>query len=113
MTDWKLIEAEDIDATMDDSGLYVIVSRVEGIGPDLAGDMTQPIVRVRADLMANDLHGDVPRVSFTGTANNVRKNLVQYLQEHHGGLRHISMEHASYIGYELLRAEKEVGFKQD
>ena len=98
---WQLIEATDVDCTMDDSGVYTIISR-------LALKYGCSRGTVRADLMTTD--GDVPLVSFIGTANNVRKRLIHWLEVDG---QWISMEHASYIGYELARAESDVDYVQD
>lgn len=105
---WELKQADNIEATLDDSGVYVFIHRVveHTAHKGYVGD----IVRVRADLMATD--GDSPIVSFIGSANNVRKHLIGYLW-HHTHRYPISTEHASYIGYELLRAETDPRYVQD
>lgn len=98
---WCLIEATDVDCTMDDSGVYTVIHRaVQGNG----------VVFVRADLMTTD---DEPLVSFIGTANNVRQRLIAWMVSNLVQYRDISWEHASYIGYELLRAETDPSYVQD
>lgn len=106
---WRLIEVNDVEFTPDDSGVYVIINRVctQQIHKEYAGE----IVRVRADLMQSGTHE--PIVSFIGKADNVRKHLIRFLQEHFGGLNHPSMEHASYIGWELHRAEVDPNYVQE
>lgn len=101
---WSLIEATDVDCTMDDSGVYTIISRIKPHPSRNTAD-------VRADLMQTD--GDVPLISFIGTANNVRKRLIAWLSAIGYGRRWISREHASYIGYELHRAESDADYVQD
>jgi len=96
---WELREVKDTECTMDDSGVYTVIHRTaDG--------------RVRADLMA--VKGSEPIVSFIGTANAVRKALIRYLSNNRIGTHpYISQEHASYIGYELLRAEMDPNYVQD
>ena len=108
MGQWTLVEATDIDATLDDSGVYVVINRkVEKlIHKGIAGE----VIRIRADLM--DQHTQEPIVSFIGTANNVRKHLIAFMNGSPDILP-LSYEHTSYIGYELLRAERTVNYVQD
>ncbi len=105
---WELREATDRDCTLDDSGVYVVVHRIDARG------LTPP-VQVRADLMTIDGQPYVPIVSFVGTANNVRKHLLAYMVNdyQHGRTGPVSPEHASYIGYELARAESDPNYVQD
>ena len=104
---WKLIEAMPVEATMDNSGIYVIINRLgrHRPCPDLVSN-------VRADLMTN---GGLTVVSFIGQAENVRKRLIAYLTENQctGGIGPVSLEHASYIGKELYRASVDPMFVQD
>ena len=103
MSNWILIEATDVECTMDDSGVYTVIHRViEWDGR----------VHVRADLMTD---ADEPLVSFIGTANNVRKRLIDWLRESCNlpPRYPISLEHASYIGYEVQRAELMPDYVQD
>lgn len=102
--DWELVEVEDVECTVDDSGLHVVINRV--VTPRTEG--TACTFRIRADLM----QADDPIVSFIGTANNVRKHLIQYIFENYG-CAVISTEHASYLGYELHRAETTPNYVQD
>ena len=115
---WELREVGDTDCTMDDSGVYVVIHRV--VRPESHKEYSGERVLVRADLqqshMAQTPATDEPIMSFIGTANNVQKHLIRFLQEHYGGCDYgqsISLEHASYIGYELHRAESDPQFVQD
>ena len=120
---WKLIKAEPMEATMDDSGVYVVINRIvtDEVHETYKGKRTyvEQIVRVRADLMGTgtnaDLVGDVPIVSFIGKANDVRKHLIRFIKTYSGlpSLAKLSWEHASYIGYELHRAETDPNYVQD
>lgn len=109
---WELRQAGDIDCTLDASGVYVAIHRV--VRTEVHKEHSGQVVRVRADLMTS---AGEPIVSFIGTANNVRKHLLTFLAlfcweictEGHM----ISHEHASYIGYELLRAETDEHYVQD
>ena len=96
---WTLKHVEESECTMDDSGMYVVVNR--------RNDET-----VRADLMATG--SDRPIRSLEGTANAVRKALIRAIVgECAVAGRFISPEHASYIGYELARAEADADYVQD
>ncbi len=110
--EWELIEVSDSDAILDDSGLYVVVNRVEKT--EHHKEHSGVRVSVRADLMrtCEAIGGDVPIRSFIGTASNVRKALSRFIDEHFG-INHPSLEHMAYIGYELLRAETVANFVQD
>ena len=126
--DWELRQVDDVEAVMDDSGVHVIINRVEipGFHKEYSGIR----VLVRADLMGIDpirrnercatVEGmerpaNKPIMSFQGSANAVRKALIRFLDERDLEIGHtfISKEHASYIGYELHRAESTPGFVQD
>lgn len=108
---WELHKVEDIDATMDDSGVYVVINRVQGVRT--FKDIVADVVQVRANLMGRGLNSsDYPIVSFIGEANAVRKHLIGFLAVHRCEYP-ISAEHASYIGYELLRAETTPHYVQD
>ena len=111
---WELHKVDDIDPTIDDSGVYVVISRVETTRT--FKDMVDYIVTVRADLMGRAGLGSYPIVSFIGEANAVRKHLIRFMEEYPSKTAHrrkISREHASYIGYELLRAENTPHYVQD
>ena len=115
--EWELKQVEDVEAVLDDSGVYVIVHRVERT--ETHKEYSGIRVTVRADLMAmspplrpNLDRTDEPIMSFQGSANAVRKALIRFI----GLTQHIcpvSLEHASYIGYELLRAELTPRYVQD
>ncbi len=116
--DWELRRVEDTDAVIDDSGVYVVVHRVET--PETHKEYSGIRVTVRADLMRVDsepIKGPEEEaaaciMSFQGTANAVRKALARFWSNDNM-YRPISMEHASYIGYELLRAELTPNYQQD
>ncbi len=105
---WELKRVMDVEATMDDSGVYVVINRhLEKQGREASAPW---IVHVRADLMT----GQTPIMSFIGSANAVRKHLIAFLTGRTDGRAwNISKEHASYIGYELLRAETDPNYVQD
>jgi hypothetical protein len=81
---WELIEVTgERDCTMDNSGVYTVINHTSDH-------------KVRVDLMTND---DQPIISWQ--SNNVdalRKEIMLVL-----GLHDISVEHASYIGAEIVR----------
>jgi hypothetical protein len=59
-----------------------------------------------------------PLQSFSGSAENVRKHAMRYLSDEQfnsdDGLQFMSLEHAAYIGYELLKAEiMTINYEQD
>lgn len=116
---WELREVSDVDCTMDDSGVYVVINRV--VRTETHKEYSGERVLVRADLMQvysnriNELKQNVPIVSFIGSANNVRKHLIRFIMERMIPVDQypISHEHASYIGYELLRAETDPNYVQD
>ncbi len=114
---WELRKVEDIECTLDDSGVYAVVNRMV--------HLPQSPVVVRLDLMRtsskesamswNSTGNDEPIMSFVGTANNVRKAVIGYLRYPclSNGAPTISLEHASYIGYELHCAETDPNYVQD
>ena len=106
--EWELRQVEDVEAVLDDSGVYVIVHRIEHT--ETHKEYSGIRVSVRADLMKDD---GSAIVSFEGTANAVRKALIKFLMDRFPNLGLFSREHASYIGYELLRAELTPGYVQD
>ena len=112
---WELRHVDDVEAALDDSGVYVVIHRIET--PETHKEYSGVRVSVRADLMvsANGGEGgtqDEPIVSFQGTAAAVRKALARFIEES-GQVFPITYEHASYIGYELLRAESTPDYVQD
>lgn len=111
MTDWQLHEVEEMECTLDDCNYYVTINRIEERRE--FKDRAATFVKVRADLMIHDHVGVVPVVSFVGSANAVRKHLMKYLTDRMVSLGYPSPEHASYIGYELLRAETTPHYVQD
>lgn len=107
---WELRKVEDdLECTIDSSGVHVVINRLEERRE--IRDYVAEFVTVRADLMTTD--GE-PIVSFSGSANAVRKHLIRYLNMHQLDFQsQISHEHASYIGYELMRAEAMPHYVQD
>lgn len=109
--DWKLNKVEDIECTMDNSGVYTVINRVmetkygKGAGTVLLG--------IRVDILATD--GNLPLQSFQGTGNAVRKHVIRWLNEYEYRIipdKWVSIEHASYIGYEIARAEADQHYIQ-
>ena len=107
---WQLVEVSDVDCTMDDSGVYVVVNRV--VRKETHKQYSGERVLVRADLMTVN---NAPIMSFIGSANNVRKHLIRFIKVYSGipSMAMLSWEHASYIGYELHRAETDPNYVQD
>jgi len=101
---WEIEHVQDVECELDDSGVYVIVHRIakESVHKGIPG----VVVSVRADLMRS--RDNEPIRSWQGSANNVRKHLIRFVRA-----IGISREHASYIGYELLRAELTPDYVQD
>lgn len=91
---WELREAELMECIIDTSGVYTIINRA-------------PDGRVRVDLMYETTE---PIISFIGSAENVRKRLMEYIE-----IRRfeVSLQHAAYMGYELHRAEADRFYVQD
>lgn len=102
---WELKPVKDIDATLDESGVYVVINRI--VTTDTHKQYAGERVVVRADLMTS---AGEPIVSFIGKANAVRKHLIRFNE---GLMPAMSLEHASYIGHELLRAELDPRYVQD
>ena len=118
---WELREVQDTECTMDDSGVYVVVHRV--VTTETHKEYSGERVSVRADLMGQryvDSSGstdgpteDYAIMSWVGTANAVRKALIRFMADPMVRTGYLSPEHASYIGYELLRAETDSNYVQD
>ena len=103
---WRLIRCEEErECTLDDSGIYVLISRHKGEVVNTTS--------VRCDIMDSK---NVPLVSFIGHPNAVRKDVMHWLADkrHRSpqGYR-ISPEHASYIGYELAKAYTDYTYTQE
>ncbi len=113
--EWELRHVEDVEAIMDDSGVYVIIHRVETTETHKGYSGIR--VTVRADLMNSNAEArnmEAPIMSFSGSANAVRKALLRFIDKQFKGWGTMfSHEHASYIGYELLRAELTPNYQQD
>ncbi len=92
---WELHSVKDVECTMDNSGIYTVINRTPGDD-------------IRLDVMDSTENEAVQ--SFQGTANAVRKHSMKWLFDH---CLIISTEHASYIGYELARAESDDNYVQD
>ncbi len=101
-TMWQLHRVDDIEWTPDDSGVYVLIS-----WDLLTGSVRLDVLR-QAD--------NTPLVSFAGRADNVRKAAMAWFEariSQKAGLG-MSLEHASYIGAELERADTErIDYVQD
>lgn len=101
---WQLTHVDDIEHTQDQSGLYVYIN------------WDVKTATVRLDIMCEQ--DAEPLMSFQGKADNVRKHTMRWLSDNVGagngydsaaGTDYvgISLEHASYIGSELARANAE------
>ncbi len=110
---WELHQVSDMECTPDSSGVYVTIHRVseEITHKGIKGSL----VSVRADLWQSvNEETDTPLVSFVGTANAVRKHLIRFLDRAYVTWAvPVSLEHASYIGYELHRAEVTENYVQE
>ena len=108
---WELREVEDIECTLDDSGVYTVIHRIKTRYGNYRQTPIAP-VHVRLDLITASVE---PLMSWQGTANNVRKAVIAFLDERNDEYYccDISAEHASYIGYELHRAETDPNYVQD
>ncbi len=92
---------DDLVHTLDGSGVRVVISRIKETRT--FKDIEEDFFSVRVDLMDNLTADDEePIALFQGSANAVRTHLMWFIM----GRYNISPEHASYIGYELLRAEQ-------
>ena len=113
--EWELRHVEDTAAVLDDSGVYVVVHRVET--PETHKEYSGIRVSVRADLMRSGTSIELvePIMSFQGSAVAIRKAIVRFIgnRKAYDSDWGISTEHAAYIGYELHRAESTPGFVQD
>lgn len=104
--DWEIENVGMQEATMDDSDVYVVINRQES--EHVHKGIWGTILRVRVDVMRS---GDnMPIRSFIGRANDVRKAVIGFICRY---THSISYEHASYIGWEICRAESDPGFVQD
>ncbi len=112
MKAWELIEAEQIECVLDDSGVYTMIHRKTS--DQVHKGYPDSRVFVRVDIMTtgcgNWPKSDQPLVSFQGLENDVRKNVIRWIGEN--GYT-ISTEHASYIGRELFRAVHDFNYVQD
>ena len=97
MNDWKLIQVSDTEWQQDKSGVFTYISYC-------------PDGTVRLDRM---IAQGIPVISFQGSAENVRKVAVRWIEQQgrkvngivRNQFKHFSYEHISYIGSELARAE--------
>ena len=108
---WELVEATDVDCTMDDSGIYTVIHRV--VNKTSHKERVGEHVLVRVDIMSADKND--PLISFIGKADNVRKHVIRWIDDRHviHEIPRISFEHASHIGSEIKRAELDPMFVQD
>jgi hypothetical protein len=101
---WKLNQVEPTECTLDNSGVYTIISRCSA----LSGQ------QIRLDIMSSD---DEPLQSFIGDGNDVRKAVIDWIDNYYLAsdpvTGNISTEHASYIGYEIARAMADENYVQD
>ena len=84
---WELLEVtSELDCTMDNSGVYTVINYTkEG--------------KIRVDLMLSE--DDSPIISWqSNNPDALRKEIMLVL-----GLHDISVEHASYIGAELIKCD--------
>ena len=102
---WELEQVKPIDCTMDDSGVYTVINRI--VKTETHKEYSGQRVLVRVDIL--NIGIDIPVRSFIGVGNDVRKAVIHFI----GNLYKFSREHASYIGYEIARAEADVNYKQD
>ncbi len=84
---WQLIKVPKTDWIKDNSGYYTLINWIDNN-------------TVRLDWMDSD---DMPVISFQGTASDVRKRIMQTVDD--WNTWPISHEHAAYIGAELARCE--------
>jgi len=87
---WMLIKTNNVEWAQDDSGVYTLISAT-------------PDNEIRVDVMTVN---DEPLMSFIGTEHNVRITLMRWFDSRNklAGFAKISLEHAAYIGRELMRA---------
>ena len=106
---WELETVEPRECTLDDSGVYTVIHRVVPVETQI--QFVDELVPVRVDVMTTD---NKPIRSFIGNGNDVRKRVIDFIVKYHSD-NHIliSREHASYIGYEIARAEADENYKQD
>ncbi len=107
--DWKLNQSEETEYTPDNSGVYTIINKVTEV--EYTKGVRTVSKSVRCDIMRES--DNEPLQSFVGSANAVRKDAIRWISNYacprvlpnDKEVNHISTEHASYIGYELARAE--------
>lgn len=107
---WELEQVKPIDCTLDDSGVYTVIHRVvkAETHKQYAGDR----LLIRVDVLDNE--GGEPIRSFIGNGNDVRKAVIAFMGDCvYPSPRRFSQEHASYIGYEIARAEADENYVQD
>lgn len=110
MTDWKLVEVTEEPAYVSDaSGVYVTVHRI--VESDAHKGIPGERIKVRVDLIRTD--GDVPIRSWVGRAESVRKATMQWIgRQKRDMFSWLSVEHASYIGSEITRANLDPRYVQ-
>lgn len=91
---WELKVVGKTDWIQDDSGYYTLIHNIQMACINCNGSCNE----VRIDFMDKN---DMPVMSFQGTADNVRK----WIMQGWAITLCISLEHASYIGAELARCE--------
>ena len=108
--EWQLIETVDRECTIDNSGVYTVINRIKQTETHKQYASTNILIRV--DILRTD--DDIPLVSYQGEANSVRKAVIDWLDANTPVMANgiISNEHASYIGYEIMRAQSEENYVQ-
>ena len=98
---------------MDDCGLYTVVNRV--VKMETHKEYSGERILVRVDILSNE---NEPIRSFIGNGNDVRKAVIRFILAYLQGHRcphqrgTFSREHASYIGWEIHRADTDPGYEQ-
>jgi len=96
MKAWQLQNVDNTEYIPDTSGVYVLIY------------WQNKTNTARLDIISNNHE---PIQSFAGTANNVRKHAIRFLSDNG---YNVSLEHASYIGLELEKADNmRIDYVQD
>ena len=94
---WQLIQVSKTEWIQDDSGYYTLIHYIKENCRKCNKSCSDCIDgHVRLDIMDKD---DMPVMSFQGTADNIRK----WIMQGWAITLCISLEHAAYIGAELAR----------
>ncbi len=110
---WKLNQAEDVECTLDDSGVYTVINRQKKM--EIVKQNYVERVTIRGDIFSknpNNNGDDIALQSFEGEGNAVRKAVIKWLSHfyldaednEYSKIGHcISTEQGSSIGYEIAR----------